>query len=488
MRIKMLFLVTLVFIVTTSFSQESANWPQFRGPNSSGIAPDNLSLPTEFNQNTNMLWRCAVSKGNSSPCIWGNNIFLTAYEGKTLETICIDRNTGKIRWKKAIAVDKFERMHPINNPASPSPATDGERVYVYFGAYGLLCYDLAGELVWERKMPIPKIMYGSSASPILTGQNLIFIHDSNTESYIENINPKTGKTIWKKDRTGFKGTWSNPMTWSNQGVAEVVIYGIWWMKAYALEDGEERWSLPGLTDEPIITPVAGEGLLYLTSYNMKTNPEVIGLPEFDELLQEYDKNKDGQLNLEEARANKSVLSRYDADGEGDHPLWGFFRYLDVDKSGNITAKEWGRMIAFLDSFEQHNALLAIKPGDGTKAPEIVWQHSYGVPECPSLLYYKQRIHMVKNGGIVSCLDARTGELIYQGKLKSGGPYYSSPVVGDGKIYAASARGMVTVFAVGDDLKILAQNNMQERIMATPALLNGKVYLRTEKAMYAFEKE
>jgi len=483
---KVLFVFIAVFgLASSAFSTAQSNWPQFRGLNSAGIAPDNQSLPAELNKSKNMLWSCAVSKGNSSPCIWGNKIFLTGYSDKSLETICIDRKAGKVIWKKTIKVEKFERMHPINNPASPTAATDGERVYVYFGAYGLLCYDFEGELVWERKMPIPQIMYGSSASPILAGHNLIFIHDSNTESYIENIASKTGKTIWKKERSGFKGTWSNPIVWSNQGVQEVVIYGIWWMKAYDLKDGAERWALPGLTDEPIITPVTGEGLLYLTSYNMKTNPEVIGLPEFDELLQEYDKNGDEQINLEEARANKSVLSRYDADGEGDHPLWGFFRYLDVDKSGNITPKEWGKMISFLDSFEQHNALLAIRPSDGNSETEIVWQHSYGVPESPSLLYYQQRIYMVKNGGIVSCLNAKTGELIYQGKLKSGGPYYSSPVVGDGKIYAASARGIVSVFSIGDDLQILSQNDLKERIMATPALLEGKVYLRTEKALYAF---
>jgi len=99
---------------------------------------------------------------------------------------------------------------------------------------------------------------------------------------------------------------------------------------------------------------------------MKNNPEVIGLPEFIDLLKDYDKDKDSQLNLEEVRSNKSILSRYDADREGDQPLWGFFRFLDVDRSGKITVKEWSKMIAFLNSFQQKNALMAILPGDSEK--------------------------------------------------------------------------------------------------------------------------
>ena len=143
------------------------------------------------------------------------------------------------------------------------------------------------------------------------------------------------------------------------------------------------------------------------------------------------------------------------------------------------------MISFLDSFEQHNALLAIRPSDGEKETEIVWKHAYGVPECPSPLYYEGRIYMVKNGGIVSCLDAKTGELKYQDKLRSGGPYYSSPVVGDGKIYIGSTRGVVTVFEVGEDLNVLARNELKERIMATPAIVDGKIYVRAENHLYAF---
>jgi outer membrane protein assembly factor BamB len=207
------------------------------------------------------------------------------------------------------------------------------------------------------------------------------------------------------------------------------------------------------------------------------------LPKWQELIDEYDSDEDGELTFQEVRPNKSILSRADADGEGDHPLWGFHRFLDEDKSGKVTEKEWDKMINFLNSFEQENALLAVRPtGD---QGEVVWRHHTGVPECPSLLYHDGLVYMVKNGGMVTCLDAKTGELKYQDKLGAGGPYYASPVVGDGKIYTASTRGVVTVFEAGDDFKILAKNDLKERIMATPAIFGGKLYVRTENHLYAF---
>ena len=98
------------------------------------------------------------------------------------------------------------------------------------------------------------------------------------------------------------------------------------------------------------------------------------------------------------------------------------------------------------------------------------------------------VYLVKNGGIISCLESKTGELKYQAKMGAGGPYYSSPVVGDGKIYAASARGVVVVLQVGEELKVIARNKLDERIMATPAILEGRIFIRTENSLYAFGLE
>jgi outer membrane protein assembly factor BamB len=140
----------------------------------------------------------------------------------------------------------------------------------------------------------------------------------------------------------------------------------------------------------------------------------------------------------------------------------------------------------VNSFQQENALLAIRPviGDG-KESEIVWKYEKGVPECPSLLYDGNRIYMVKNGGMITCLDAKTGALKYQERLGAGGPYYASMVCGDGKVYTCSRRGVVTVFTAGDTFNVLARNDLGERIMATPAIVDNKLYVRTENHIWAF---
>jgi outer membrane protein assembly factor BamB len=476
-------LILTIFSIGAAFGQQ--HWGQFRGPNG-GVSTENKPLPVTFNENTNLIWKTPLGHGHSSPCVWGDRIFLTAIANNELETHCIDKHTGKTLWKKAAWYEFIERVHRVNSPASPTPVTDGKRVYVYFGSSGLLCYDFEGNEVWSRIMRTPPNLYGTSSSLLLAKGRLIFLDDNQRNSSLEAINPENGKTIWKVDRKEFKAGWSTPMLWNNDGVDEILVYGVWWLKAYDLKDGSERWSFPGLTDEPIIVPSTGDGLVYLTSYNMKSNPEVIGLPEWKDLVKEYDRDGDGELTFSEAKANKSILSRFDADGEGDHPLWGFHRFLDADKSGKVNEKEWAKMIAFLNSFKQENALMAVKPGvkEGEET-KVVWKHEKGVPECPSPLLYNGRIYMVKNGGMISCLDSKTGELKYQDRLGAGGPYYASLITGDGKIFAASRRGVVTVFEAGDKLNVLARNDLKERIMATPAILDGKLYIRTENNLYAF---
>jgi outer membrane protein assembly factor BamB len=487
-------IILFCFIVLNNSQIHGQNqWSQFRGPNGSGIASGIESLPVKFNKSNNLIWKTEINSGQSSPCIWGDNIFLTAINEKTLETICIDRNTGEIKWKKSVVPERLERIHPIGNSAIPTPATDGQGLFVYFGSWGLICYDFDGNVKWERKISIQPNMYGTAVSPILYKDFLILSRDQGVpnypaeeESFIEAINKETGETIWKTEREGFDANWSTPMFYNNKGTDELLIYGIWWLKAYSLKDGTELWAIPGMTDEPCTIPVEGEGLIFLTTYNMNTNTEVIGIPKYTELLKEYDLDKDGELTFVEIEPNKSFLSRYDADGEGDHPIKGFFRFLDKDKSGKLTSVEWDEIFKWLNEFKQENALMAIKPGvKGEYYTEVVWRYNKGVPECPSPIYYNGFVYMLKNGGIFTCLDAKTGELKYEEKIGAGGPYYSSPIIGDGKFYTCSGRGIITVFDVGEKLNILAHNNIEERIMATPAIVNGKIYVRTESHLFAF---
>jgi len=475
--------IFVLFICIVGQTDAQNRWEQFKGPGGMGVSLEDKSLPVHFSTEKNLLWKTEVPFGYSSPCIWDDKIFLTGITGTELEILCLDRKTGDILWYQQAWYEFIERVHRSNSSASPTPATDGQRVYVYLGSCGLLCYDFDGNEIWSRLMPPPPNRYGTAGSLIVAKNKLIFCNDNSKKSTLEAINAETGETIWKVDRSNIKyESWTTPFYWNNNGVDEVIINGAGFMKAYDLNNGEERWSLPGVTYEPCVTPTVGEGMVFVTSYNMKINTEAIRPPKWTDLIAELDTDGDGELTFEETKPNKSILSRYDADGEGDHPLWGFHRFLDNDKNGKITETEWPKFENWINTFPYENALMAVKPDTSA---EIVWRVEKGIPEIPSPLYYHNKVYMVKNGGMVTCVDAKTGEVKYRDRLGAGGPYYASPVGGDGKIYTASIRGVVTVFSAGDELNVLARNKLGERIGATPALVDGKIYIRTDKHIYVF---
>lgn len=457
-------------------------WDQFRGPGGMGQPVTDKPLPVHFDETQNMLWKTELPHGISSPCIWGDRIFITGISGTELETLCLDRKTGEILWRQQAWYEFIERVHRSNSPATPTPATDGKRVYVYLGSCGLLCYDFEGNEIWTRMMRTPPNMYGTAGSLIVVKDKLIFCNDNARESFLEAIDPETGETLWKTDRVNFKASWTTPAYWKNDGVDELLINGTGFLSAYNLDDGSERWSFPGLTFEPSVTPSMADGLIFITSYNMKLNSEAIRPPEWADLLKELDKDGDGELTLAETKPNKSILSRADADGEGDHPLWGFHRHLDEDKNGKLNEHEWKKLLDWIDSFPYENALLALAPGDSAR---VVWKFEKGIPECPSPLYYKGQIYMVKNGGLVTSVEAKTGQEVFSDRNGAGGPYYASPIAGDGKVFTASVRGTVTVLEAGNELKVLGKNDLKERISATPAIVDGKLYVRTDKHLFAF---
>lgn len=130
----------LAVALASACSLCAANWPQFRGVGGLGVAAGSPP-PVHFGPDSNVLWKATLPSGNSSPVIWGENIFLTGFDKTRLETICLNRSGGKVRWRIPAPATKFEPTHRLGNPATPTPVTDGERVYVSFGSFGLLAYD-----------------------------------------------------------------------------------------------------------------------------------------------------------------------------------------------------------------------------------------------------------------------------------------------------------------------------------------------------------
>lgn len=215
------------------------------------------------------------------------------------------------------------------------------------------------------------------------------------------------------------------------------------------------------------------------------------LPTFDELLKRADKNKDGLISKTELPEDLDLFRRPDTRGLSGTNLTVKFLFgmIDTDKDGQISRNEWEKFAQDWRAFSSSvkNGLLAIRPGGkgDVTGSDVLWREKKMLPEVPSPLYYQQRIYMVRDGGMFSCLDATTGRLRYRERLGAEGAYFASPVAGDGKIYAASREGVVVVINAGDKLDVLARNDLGDTIAATPALVDGKIYVRTDKHLYAF---
>lgn len=480
-------------ILSTSFSawgqdklatNQHFDWWQFRGPLGRGILEGNVELPNPLDPQKPR-WQIAVPPGHSSPIIVGDRVVLTAYHDQVFSTLCYDLKTGQQRWQHRESATEVEKTHPQHGPASCTPTSDGQRIVTVFGSLGARCFDLDGKLLWQIDRPNQANLFGSAASPIIYDQRLILFFATEVQSLLMAVEPTSGKVLWKKERMGPASSWSTPTIWESPTGRQILYYEPFHLRSVSW-DGEELWSVPGLADEPITVPQVSGELVLTTSYNLRTNREAQGLPTFAQLLEECDANKDGLIGSEESRANQSILSRPDADGQGDHPLRMFFRLLDENKDGQIAETEWPRIHQWMDPWSHANGLIAIRPGKAGEPANLDWTHADGVPECPTPLVLDHRIYLVRNGGVVTCVDATTGKTLSQERLAGGGPYYASPIAADGKIYLASARGQITVLETRKgSLEKLAMIDLREAIFATPALSAQGMVVRTEKSLICF---
>lgn len=466
--------------------ESPVNWSRFRGPDGTGVAEGVDRLPTDLAASDALKWKIETPHGHSSPIIVGDSIFITGFEDKKLSTLCYDRSSGAQKWRRDLESPELEKVYQ-HGPATPTPVSDGTRVFSVFGSFGVIAYDLAGEELWRQPRPIRKNMFGSASSPVIIENRLIVFAGSEEESHLQTIEPETGKVIWERKRPGPASSWSTPVLWkSAEGRDAILVYEPFHLRAIALDDGAELWSVPNLADEPVTTPQQFGDLIFTTSYNLRTNLEASGLPTFDALLKECDANGDGEIDAAEVKTNKSILSRPDADGQGDHPLRMFFRMLDADKSGKINAEEWPKIKSWMESWNHANGLLALKPGEEGSPPTLAWEHASGVPECPSPIVVDRRIYMVRNGGIVTCVDAKDGKELFKQRLGGGGPYYASPVAASGRIILASERGQVTQINAAAEPKVVSTFDLGEPIWATPALAPGQIVIRSDTHLWLFE--
>lgn len=442
-------------------------WPQFRGPAASGVVEG--GFPTVFGPGTNMAWSIPMTAGNSSPVITGERLFLTAFDGESLLVLGHDLRTGQELWRRTLPPGNIERGARLGNPATATPATDGERVVVYFGAFGLACFTPAGEEVWRHPLPVPVTQHGAGTSPILAGDLVLLNCDQDVGSYLLAVDKRTGQIRWRTPRPHALRGFSTPLAWPIDKPAQVVVAGTLRLDAYDLHTGEEVWHVNGLPNEMVSSPVPGNGVIHVAGWTAGAG--VGRMPAWDELVTSGDADQDGQLTREEAPSG---------------PAKQHFPYLDADKNGRLSKAEYTAAAHAFDA--SRNVAMTVRPngkGDIT-ARAVVWTQTRGLPYCPTPLLYQGRLYLLRNGGLFTCVDATTGKPFYQEeRLDALGDNYASPVASGDKVCVFSQAGVGVVLRSGAKLEVLARNALGESVLATPALANGRIYVRSTTRMWAF---
>jgi outer membrane protein assembly factor BamB len=465
----------LVFALATLMPMLQAgdtNWPRFRGPNGSGVA-DESKPPVEIAPGKNELWKVAVPSGPSSPCVWGGRIFLTAFDAGKLWTLGLDAATGRELWRRDAGAEKIEAfLAGQGSPAASTPACDGQRVVVYFGSCGLIAYDLDGVELWRHTLPMAETNndFGSGTSPIIEDGLVILVRDLKSDSTMLALDAATGRPAWKTARPGMATGYSTPIMWEHDGLKELIAPGGLMMKAYDPASGSERWLVRDLPAVNCSSAVAGEGLLFFAGWSPAG--EDAPMPGFDDILK-ADANRDGKIS--EPESENTMLK-------------GFFKPNDPDKDGFLTRAEWEALIGYLKSGT--NRLVAVKPGGSgdITASHVAWEKKKGLPYVPSALLYRRKLFVIKDGGLASCFDARTGTAKYeQERIGITGRFYASPVAADGHIYVFDLAGHAATLDAGDMMKVVWKSDFKEKIAATPAIANETLYVRTATKLLAFRK-
>lgn len=449
-----------------------SEWSQFRGPNSSGVSED-IHLPVEFGPERHLVWKTAVPPGPSSPSIAGDRIFLTAVEQEKLFTIALDRATGRVLWRREAPRSRKQELQPHNSPASPTPVTDGRNVYSFFADFGLLAYGPDGNELWRMPLGPFNNPFGHGASPVLAGDTLLMVCDQDTGSFLLALDKSSGKLLWRTERPYAQRGYATPILYHPKGgPSQVVVAGSYRLSGYDLKSGREIWWVRGLPWQIKPTPVIAGGVIYFASYSGESDPgQQENIPPFPEALATLDANKDGRLSKDEI-VDPRAKNRFDD-------------YLDLDDTGYLEERDWAQ---FRERRAGESALRAYRLGGEGDLTErnFLWKNSRSLPNVPSPLVYRGVLYTLKEGGILTSFDVKTGEILKQARLTGAlGAYFASPVAADGKIYAVSEEGNAAVVRAGARWELLAVNPLEEGAKATPAIAGGRLYVRAGATLYCF---
>jgi outer membrane protein assembly factor BamB len=437
-------IVRLAFILAliAGASVTAADWPQWRGPNGTG-ATNERNLPVRWSASQNVRWKAQIGGlGVSTPIVSGDRVFVTSQSGAGVRqagnhprlvqgggaaeagerelgssrrsTSTDDRTfflvesfgraDGKRLWQYRLeATGTLTGVHDKHNLASPSPVTDGQMVYAWFGTGQIVALDMDGKEVWRRHLgqeisPF-EVIWGHSSSPTLFGDLLILLCDHEPASYLLAVDKRTGKERWRADRGKGRLSYSTPLVVNTPNGPELIVNSSERVDAYDPRTGQLLWFTGGTNRFPIPTPVFHDGLIYM-SRGYRSGP-----------------------------------------------------YMAIRPGGR---------------------------GDVSKS-HVVWEAATGAPYISSLVYDAGLIYMATDVGAVTVVDAKTGQRVSQQRVE--GVFSASPVAGDGKIYFVSENGETIVMQSGRTPTVLARNDLGERAVASPAISNGQIFIRTDDHVF-----
>ena len=403
--------------------QAQSDWPQFRGPDGSGVAQQ--AVPVSWAEGKNVTWKTPIhGKGWSSPVVLGSRVWLTTAtpDGKALSVIVVDRETGKILHDiKLFDVAEPQFIHPFNSPASPTPVAEPGLVCITFGSPGTACLDPeTARVIWQRRDLECNHFRGAGSSPIFFENLLIMHYDGSDVQYVVALDKKTGKTVWRTPRSiDFQDLDKNGRPEADGDLR----------KAYATPH------IITLNGQPVLISLGAKAGY---AYNPRTGEELWRLEE---------------------RTSHSTSSR---------PVVGF------------------GMIFYTTGWPT-GQILAVRPdgrGDVTNT-HVAWRVTRGASRKPSLLLLDELIYVINDAGILNAIEAKTGQIVWTNRLT--GTFSASPVAAAGRVYFFNEDGQTTVIQAGREFQVLAQNQLDDGVMGSPALAAGAMFLRTKTHLYRIEE-
>jgi outer membrane protein assembly factor BamB len=415
----------LILVFVCLIVEANDNWPQFRGPEGTGHS-DSRGLPLNWSETTNVVWKTAIhDRGWSSPVVYGDQIWLTtaAPDGRKLYALCLDRQTGRvIRDLPLFDVAQPQYAHPFNTYASPTPVIEEGRVYITFGSAGTAAID--------------------------------------TKSF---------RVIWERrdiDCNHFRGAGSSPIIFRDLLLMHFDGSDHQFVLALDKKTGKTVWQTKRSIDFQDLTPQ--------------------GKPAADgDFRKAFATPHVAQINGRWEMISLGAKAAYSYDPFTGKELW---RVEERGQHSASTRPVIGHGMIFYPTGFANGQLFAVRTGgnDLITDTHVAWKVKRGVSNKPSILLIDDLIYMINDVGIASCLEAKTGELVWQKRI--GGEYSASPVYADGRIWLFSEDGKTTVIRPGRTFELLAENQLDEGFLASPAIAGKSFFLRTRTHLYRIEEK